>query len=41
MGQILSSIFDAMNFQHFLELLEIIHLTAFLKNAGNSLHQKS
>ena len=38
---LISSIFDAMNFQHFLEKLEImLSSTAFPKNAGNLLHQK-
>ena len=34
-----SSIFDAMNFQHFFGNARN-YVTAFLKNAGNSLHHK-
>ena len=37
---LISSIFDAMNFQHFLEMLEIMLQAALPKNARNTLYQK-
>ena len=36
---LISSIFDAMNFQHFLEMLQIM-LQDFRKNAENLKHKK-